>query len=87
MRLWTGSDLCFSRSLTYSVSLFSDIFELDQRFGRNGTELVQARRLESSNERDGVYGKIKDPELIVLSFRGHLHSSLGGKRQGPPQPS
>ena len=29
-----------------------------------------------------LFGKIKDPELIVLIFRGQLHCRMGGKREG-----
>ena len=28
------------------------------------------------------FGKVKDPELIVLSFRGKLQCRMGGKREG-----
>ena len=30
-----------------------------------------------------LFGKIKDPELIVLIFRGQLQCRMGGKREGP----
>ena len=30
-----------------------------------------------------LFGKRKDPELIVLNFMGQLQCSIGGKRQGP----
>ena len=30
-----------------------------------------------------LFGKIKDPELIVLNFRGQLQCRMGGKREGP----
>ena len=29
-----------------------------------------------------LFGKIRDPELIVLIFRGQLHCRMGGKREG-----
>ena len=30
-----------------------------------------------------LFWKIKDPELIVLNFKGQLQCSMGGKREGP----
>ena len=30
-----------------------------------------------------LFGKVKDPELIVYSFRGQLQCRMGGKREGP----
>ena len=30
-----------------------------------------------------LFGKVTNPELIVLYFRGHLQCRMGGKREGP----
>ena len=30
-----------------------------------------------------LFGKVKDPELMVLNFRGQLQCRMGGKREGP----
>ena len=30
-----------------------------------------------------LFGKVKDPELVVLNFRGQLQCRMGGKREGP----
>ena len=30
-----------------------------------------------------LFGKIKEPELIVLNFRGQLQCRMGGKQEGP----
>ena len=30
-----------------------------------------------------LFGKVKDPELVVYSFRGQLQCRMGGKREGP----
>ena len=30
-----------------------------------------------------LFGKVKDPELIVLNFRGKLQCRMGEKREGP----
>ena len=30
-----------------------------------------------------LFGKIKDPELVVCNFRGQLQCRMGGKRDGP----
>ena len=30
-----------------------------------------------------LFGKMKDPELVVFNFRGQLHCRMGGKREGP----
>ena len=30
-----------------------------------------------------LFGKIKDPELIVLNFSGQLQCRMGGKQEGP----
>ena len=30
-----------------------------------------------------LFGRVKDPELIVLNFRGQLQCRMGGKREGP----
>ena len=30
-----------------------------------------------------LFGKVKDPELVVWNFRGQLQCRMGGKREGP----
>ena len=30
-----------------------------------------------------LFGKVKDPKLMVLIFRGQLQCRIGGKREGP----
>ena len=30
-----------------------------------------------------LFGKVKDPKLVVLNFRGQLQCRMGGKREGP----
>ena len=30
-----------------------------------------------------LFGRVTDPELIVLNFRGQLQCRMGGKREGP----
>ena len=30
-----------------------------------------------------LFGKVKDPELMIYSFRGQLQCRMGGKREGP----
>ena len=30
-----------------------------------------------------LFGKVKDPELVVYNFRGQLQCRMGGKREGP----
>ena len=30
-----------------------------------------------------LFGKVKDPELMVFNFRGQLQCRMGGKREGP----
>ena len=30
-----------------------------------------------------LFGKVKDPELVVFNFRGQLQFRMGGKREGP----
>ena len=30
-----------------------------------------------------LFGKVKDPEMMVYSFRGQLQCRMGGKREGP----
>ena len=30
-----------------------------------------------------LFGKVKDPELVIYSFRGQLQCRMGGKREGP----
>ena len=30
-----------------------------------------------------LFGKVKDPELVVFKFRGQLQCRMGGKREGP----
>ena len=30
-----------------------------------------------------LFGKMKDPELVVFNFRGQLQRRMGGKREGP----
>ena len=30
-----------------------------------------------------LFGKVKDPELVVWNFRGQLKCRMGGKSEGP----
>ena len=76
MRLW---ELCLSRSPDYGVTAFKDTSELDQRSRRDGTQ----EHLRAQMSKTVWFGKIKDPEKIVLNFRGQLQCRMGGKRQVP----
>ena len=33
-----------------------------------------------------LFGKVKDPELMVYNFRGQLQCRMGGKREGSAIP-
>ena len=63
----------------YSVTHLSLISILD------GTTLnwcpQEVLRAQMSNTM--LFGKVKDPELMVYSFRGQLQCRMGGKREGP----
>ena len=50
-----------------------------------GTALNWCRQedLKAAMSETVLFGKIKDPELIVLNFRGQLHRRIRGKREGP----
>ena len=43
-----------------------------------GQEKLRARMSDTL-----LFGKVKDPELMVLNFRGQLQCRMGGKREGP----
>ena len=63
----------------YSVTHMSLISVLD------GTTLnwCQQEVLRAQMSNTVLFGKVKDPELIVYSFRGQLQCRMGGKREGP----
>ena len=86
MRLWTGSDLCLSRFLDYGVSALSDTFEhlsLISILDGKALNWCKQEHLRAQLSETVFFGKIKDPELIVLIFRGQLQCRMGEKRQGP----
>ena len=63
----------------YSVTHLSLISILD------GTTFnwCQQEVLRAQMSNTVLFGKVKDPELMVYSFRGQLQCRMGGKRQGP----
>ena len=63
----------------YSVTHVSLISVLD------GTTLnwCQQEVLRAQMSNTVLFGKVKDPELVVYSFRGQLQCRMGGKREGP----
>ena len=63
----------------YSVTHLSLISILD------GTTLnwCQQEVLRAQMSNTVLFGKVKDPELMVYSFRGQLQCRMGGKREGP----
>ena len=63
----------------YSVTHVSLISVLD------GTTInwCQQEVLRAQMSNTVLFGKVKDPELIVYSFRGQLQCRMGGKRKGP----
>ena len=63
----------------YSVTHLSLISILD------GTTLnwCQQEVLSAKMSNTVLFGKVKDPELMVYSFRGQLQCRMGGKREGP----
>ena len=63
----------------YSVTHMSLISVLD------GTTLncCQQEVLRAQMSNTVLFGKVKDPELVVYSFRGQLQCRMGGKREGP----
>ena len=63
----------------YSVTHVSLISVLD------GTTInwCQQEVLRAQMSNTVLFGKLKDPELIVYSFRGQLQCRMGGKREGP----
>ena len=63
----------------YSVTHVSLISILD------GTALnwCQHEVLRAQMSNTVLFGKVKDPELVVYSFRGQLQCRMGGKREGP----
>ena len=75
-----SSNQCLSKPLEYGVSTFSYTCELAPRSGLDGTQLVQTRTLESQMSETALFGKFKDPELIVLKFRGQLQCRMDRKR-------
>ena len=63
----------------YSVTHMSLISVLD------GTTLnwCQQEVLRTQMSNTVLFGKVKDPELVVYSFRGQLQCRMEGKREGP----
>ena len=63
----------------YSVTHLSLISILD------GTTLnwYQQEVLREQMSNTLLFGKVKDPELMIYSFRGQLQCRMGGKREGP----
>ena len=63
----------------YSVTHLSLISILD------GTTLnwCQQEVLRAQMSKTVLFGKVKDAELMVYSFRGQLQCRMGGKREGP----
>ena len=51
----------------------------------DGTTLnwCQQEVLRAQRSNTVLFGKAKDPELVVYSFRGQLQCRMGGKREGP----
>ena len=51
----------------------------------DGTTLnwCEQRNLRVRTSGTVLFGKIKDPELIVINFRGQLQCRMRGKREGP----
>ena len=51
----------------------------------NGTTLnwCQQEVLRAQMSNTVLFGKVKDPELVIYSFRGQLQCRMGGKREGP----
>ena len=51
----------------------------------DGTTLKWCRQeeLRAQMSETVLFGKIKDPKLVVCNFRGQLQCRMGGKREGP----
>ena len=51
----------------------------------DGTALNWCRQevLRARMSNTVLFGKVKDPELVVFNFRGQLQFRMGGKREGP----
>ena len=51
----------------------------------DGTALnwCQQEVLRAQMSNTVLFGKVKDPELVVYNFRGQLQCRMGGKREGP----
>ena len=51
----------------------------------DGTALSWCRQedLRAQMSETVLFGKVKDPELVVCNFRGQLQCTMGGKREGP----
>ena len=60
------------------MSLISVLDETAQNWCRQ--EELRARMSDTV-----LFGKVKDPELMVFNFRGQLHCRMGRKREGPTE--
>ena len=51
----------------------------------DGTALswCQQEVLKARMSNTVLFGKVKDPELVMFNFRGQLQCRMGGKREGP----
>ena len=74
--LWTGRHVRVSRSSGDSLSILSDPREPHKHW-------CQQEGLRAQMSNTVLFGKVKDPELVIYSFRGQLQCRMGGKREGP----
>ena len=69
----------FSGSARGGIPQLSGAREPDKYTRRNGVELVLRARMSNTV----LFGKAKDPELVVFNFREQLQCRMGAKREGP----
>ena len=65
------------------IPQFSGTREPNKRVGWDGVNWCRQDMLRARMSNTVLFGKVKDPELVMFNFRGQLQCRMGGKREGP----
>ena len=78
LHLRTRYDICLLRSTCDCVSTFSCVREPDQHLRYTALNCCKQEHLRAQMNERVLFGKLKDPDWIVLKFRGQLQCRMGG---------
>ena len=81
--LWASGDVCIPGS--FVVAYRQSVVYVNLISILDGTALNWCRQedLRAQMSETVLFGKVKDPELVVCKFRGQLQCRMGVKREGP----